>query len=214
MGGTLLLDVDGVLIRNKPLLKHVKDNCVKYVGSKMPGCKNPELLNHILYLSHGHTARGLQNTFQVDAGDFNKEVYDRKLITHLHEFIRGDEFQQDTKEIQSLIDEGWTVSLFTNSPAEWVYPVADAIGSNVNVICPTRDLARAYMKPEASAYSQFPKWRDYIFIDDSLKNLGTSRWLPNWKPVQFTEEPKDPKSWCPQVSSIWEVALFSRSTLE
>ena len=213
MAGTLLLDVDGVLIRNKELLNHVKDNCVRYVQAKMPECKNPEELNRVLYLAHGHTARGLTYTFGVPAYDFNEKVYDKKLIEHLYEVIYGNEFQSDAKEIFQLTREGWNVSLFTNAPHEWARPVAEAIGEPIGVVCPGRDLSKTWMKPEASAYADFPKYQKYVYIDDSLKNLGTTRWLSNWTPVHFTEDKKDPKLWCPQVQSVWEIALFSRSTV-
>lgn len=213
MGGTLLLDVDGVLIRNKALLNHVKDNCVRYVQTKMPECKNPKDLNRVLYLTHGHTARGLTYTFGVPTNDFNEKVYDKQLLSHLYDVIYGTEFQSEAKELTGLVDDGWNVTLFTNSPQEWARPVADAIGSSIGVVCPGRDLSRTWLKPEASAYTHFPKYQKYVYVDDSLKNLGTSRWLPNWTSVQFTENPKDPHMWCPQVQSIWEVCLFSRSTV-
>lgn len=211
MGGALLLDVDGVLIRNKPLLNHVKDNCVRYVASKMPECKNPEELNRVLYLAHGHTARGLTYTFGVQTNDFNEKVYDKQLMNHLYEVIYGTEFQHDAQEIFQLTREGWNVSLFTNAPYEWARPVAEAIGEPIGVVCPGRNLAHSPLKPEASAYTDFPKYQKYIYVDDSLKNLGTARYLPNWTPVHFTEGAKDPRMWCPQVQSVWEIALFSRS---
>ena len=55
---TLLLDIDGVVIRDKPLLDHVKNNCVAYVKEKLPKCKDPQETNRVLYLANGHTARG------------------------------------------------------------------------------------------------------------------------------------------------------------
>ena len=33
---SLLLDIDGVVVRDKLLLSHVKENCVNYVASKLP----------------------------------------------------------------------------------------------------------------------------------------------------------------------------------
>jgi hypothetical protein len=37
----LLLDVDGVLIRDRPLLDHVRYNVNAYVAKKLPNVKNP-----------------------------------------------------------------------------------------------------------------------------------------------------------------------------
>lgn len=208
---SLLLDVDGVLIRDKLLMEHVKDNCVSYVRSKLPECKDPRHVNHILYLAYGHTARGLAHSFQVDTSDFNAKVYDKRLIEHLSEVIYGNEFQQEAKEIHELTKNDWNVTLFTNSPAEWAVPVARAMSDIVNVWCPHSDVTTGPLKPEASAYIHFPKTHTHIFVDDSLKNLGTARWLPNWHPVHYNEGPKDPRMWCPQVSSIWDLCLYINS---
>ena len=208
---SLLLDVDGVLVRDKLLLSHVTDNCASYVRSKLPECKDPRQVNRVLYLSYGHTARGLANAFQVDTSDFNEKVYDKRLIEHLYETIYGTEFQRDAKEIHELTKNDWKVTLFTNSPIEWAGPVARAISDEVHVWCPGRDVNKSPLKPEASAFSHFPKHHTHLFVDDSLKNIGTSRWLPNWNPIYFNEGPKEDNLWCPQVSSIWELCMYVNS---
>ncbi len=203
---SLLLDIDGVLVRDKLLLAHVKDNCVAYVRAKLPECKNPAETNRVLYLSSGHTARGLREAFSIDTSDFNAKVYDKKLMDHLYSVISGTEFQQEVKDIHEFTERGWNVTLFTNSPPEWALPVAEAIGPLVGVRCPD-----GAFKPEAGAYKWFPSHHVNLFVDDSLKNLGTTRWLPNWHPIHFMEGPKDPKPWCPTVGSIWELCLMVNS---
>jgi hypothetical protein len=211
---TLLLDIDGVIIRDKPLLKHVSDNCVQYVATKLPHAKNPAESNRLLYLGNGHTARGLERTFKIDASDFNEKVYTKQLINHLYEVIYGNEFQQDAKEIHEIVKSGWNVTLFTNSPYEWAGPIASAIDTTgINIVCPSRDWSKAHFKPEAGAYINFPKDVSYVFVDDSLKNLGTSRWLPNWKSVYFCEDKhlNTNPEWCPTIGSIWELGLFVNS---
>lgn len=203
---SLLLDVDGVLIRDKLLLNHVKENCVAYVASKFPECKNPRETNRHLYLSHGHTARGLNMVFKMDTSDFNEKVYDKRLMDHLAEVIYGTEFQQEAKEIHELTQHDWKVTLFTNSPIEWAGPIARAIGDDIFVACPN-----PHMKPEIPAFTRFPRHHTHIYIDDSLKNLGTARYLPNWKSIYFNENEKESRLWCPQVGSIWEMLLFVNS---
>ena len=203
---SLLLDIDGVLVRDRLLMEHVKDNCVRYVASKLPECKNPNVVNSVMYLAHGHTARGLNKSFQIDTSDFNEKVYDKRLIEHLSEVIYGTEFQKDAKELHELTAKDWKVTLFTNSPIEWAGPVARAIGDNVYIDCTGSEF-----KPEASRYTQFPSHMQHIYVDDSLKNLGTSRWLPNWHSVYFNEGPKEDRLWCPQISSIWELLLYVNS---
>jgi FMN phosphatase YigB (HAD superfamily) len=203
---SLLLDVDGVLLRDKLLMEHVKDNCVRYVAAKLPECKNPGVVNSVMYLAHGHTARGLSKSYQMDTSDFNEKVYDKRLMDHLCEILYGTEFQQEAKEIHALTEKDWKVTLFTNSPIEWAGPVARAIGDNVLIDC-----AGSEFKPEASRYTQFPKHLTHIFVDDSLKNLGTAKFLPNWHPVYFNEGPKEERLWCPQVDSIWDIVLYVNS---
>jgi len=198
---SLLLDIDNVVVRDRLLLEHVKDNCVRYVAAKLPESKSPRDVNKLLYTKYGHTARGLQKAFQIDASDFNEKVYDKRLMDHLAEVIYGTEFQLEAKEIHDLTKREWKVTLFTNSPIEWAGRVARAIGDEVHVVCAESDATQGPLKPEAAMYTQFPKHLTNIFVDDSLKNLETARWLPNWHPVLFNQGLKVDKLWCPQVSS-------------
>jgi len=208
---SLLLDIDGVVVRDRLLMEHLKDNCVRYVAAKLPRCNNPRETNRVLYLGHGHTARGLSAAFQVDTSDFNEKVYDRPLMDHLAEVIYGTEFQQEAKEIHELTEKDWKVTLFTNSPVEWAVPIGRAISDNVFIDCVGHDVSKSFMKPEAIRYTQFPTHMTHIYVDDSLKNLGTARFLPNWHSVYFNEGPKEDRLWCPQISSIWELLLYINS---
>jgi FMN phosphatase YigB (HAD superfamily) len=205
---SLLLDIDGVICRDRLLLEHVKDNCVRYVAAKLPESKSPRDVNKLLYTKYGHTARGLQKAFQIDASDFNEKVYDKRLLEHLSEVLYSTEFQLEAKEIHELTKKDWKVTLFTNSPIEWAGPVARAISDEVFVVCGTAD---GHLKPEAEMYTRFQKHLTHIFVDDSLKNLSTARHLPNWHPVLFDQGAKEDRLWCPQVGSIWETCLFVNS---
>lgn len=208
---SLLLDIDGVLVRDRLLMEHVKDNCVRYVAAKLPHCKNPHETNRVLHLGYGHTARGLANAFHIDTKDFNEKVYDKRLMEHLAEVIYGTEFQQEAKEIHELTEKDWKVTLFTNSPVEWAVPIGRAISDNVYIDCAGYDLSKTHLKPETERYTQFPIHLTHIYVDDSLKNLGSARQLPNWHPVYFNEGPKEDRLWCPQISSIWELLMYVNS---
>jgi FMN phosphatase YigB (HAD superfamily) len=208
---SLLLDIDGVLVRDRLLMEHVKDNCVKYVAAKLPRCKNPRETNRMLYIGYGHTARGLATAFQVDTSDFNEKVYDLPLMNHLAEIIYGNEFQQEAKEIHELTEKDWKVTLFTNSPVEWAVPIGRAISDNLFIDCASHDVSTSLLKPDAARYTQFPKHVQHFYVEDSLKNLGTARWLPNWHSVYFNEGPKEDRLWCPQVGSMWELLLYINS---
>jgi FMN phosphatase YigB (HAD superfamily) len=208
---SLLLDIDGVIVRDRLLMEHVKDNCVKYVAAKLPRCKNPRETNRMLYIGYGHTARGLSTAFQVDTSDFNEKVYDLPLMNHLADVIYGTEFQQEAKEIHELTEKDWKVTLFTNSPVEWAVPIGRAISDNVFIDCAWHDISTSPLKPDAVRYTQFPKHVQHFYVEDSLKNLGTARWLPNWHSVYFNEGPKEDRLWCPQVGSMWELLMYINS---
>jgi FMN phosphatase YigB (HAD superfamily) len=208
---SLVLDIDGVLIRDRRLLDHVRHNCVRYVAKKLPECKDPAYTNKILFATAGHTARGLQNSFGIDTSDFNKEVYDVALRSRLWEVLSGTQFQAEAKQLHELTQNGWRVTLFTNAPIEWAGEVAHAISDEVYVVCPGSNVIDSPLKPEGRAYTDFAKHHAHIFVDDSLTNLTTARWLPNWQPVHFNPGLDAPVDWCPTVGSIWEVCLFANS---
>jgi len=200
---SLVLGVDGVIIRDKLLLNHVRSNCIEYVRTKLPESKNAIESNKIFMLAHGNTARGLQQ-LGIDISDFNKKVYNRRLLDHLTEVIYGSDFQNEANDIHRWSQTN-NVTLFTNSPIEWAAPIARAIGDNINISCSNSEYS--VIKTDPEAYSQFAPDNTYVFVDDSLKNLGAVRKLPNWRPVYFSDNPPDQHQWCMQVRSIWELGF-------
>jgi FMN phosphatase YigB (HAD superfamily) len=203
----LLLDVDGVILRDSLLFAHVKHNASRYVEKKLPDCKHPASVNATLYLAHGHTARGLKNAFGIDASDYNKFVYDKSLMAHLNEVLEKETFQRDAGVIHDLTQKGWEVTLFSNAPYEWVRPVSLAINDTIKIRCPGPDLTMAHLKPDPAFYKEFDDCLGYYYVDDSLKNLGTVRNWPNWRPILFSESERDPRLWCRHVRSIPELSL-------
>jgi len=204
----LLLDVDGVVVKDRLLMSHLKHNAIRYVKNKLPECKDPALLNRHLLLAHGHTGVGLSKQFGIDVNDFNTLVYDKSLMTHLAEVLESPDFQCDAEIINDLILSGWNVTLFSNSPFPWVHRTALAISDKLSIRCPGGDPAVAYFKPNVNFYKEFDTCKSYYYVDDSLKNLGAVRNMQNWKPIYFYEEIKEPNLWCPQISSIHELALL------
>jgi hypothetical protein len=201
MALNLLLDIDGVLVRDKKLFKHLDNNILRYVQQKVPACKNPLGLNKALYKTFGHTAVGLQRVFKVDASDFDQRVYDKDLMNHLWDVLSGSEFQQEAEIINEISKSGWDVTLFSNSPLMWSTPVRQAISFDINNF---KD--GLYLKPDVRAYtSSFSLRERYLFIDDTVANLRTAETLPNWKPIQFSSEPS--KEFI-TIGSVWEIGLM------
>jgi FMN phosphatase YigB (HAD superfamily) len=204
---SLVLDIDGVLIRDPLLLEHVRYNVVQYVRAKLPHAKQPDRVNRLLYTHYGHTARGLQQAFHVDTRDFNEKVYTPRLNDHLWEVLSGAQFQEEAEIIHEISRNGWEVTLFSNAPLQWSLPVMQAIGHNVQV---RHD--HLHLKPHISAYTTgFSNTKHHLYIDDSLDNLRAVVDLKNWSPVHFNDEKINPKPEFPTVGSVWEIGLMCAS---
>lgn len=184
---SLVLDIDGTILRDGHLNAHVRRNCEGYVKLKLPESKRPAYTNRVLYQIYGHTAHGLAETFKIDTSDFNDKVYDTHLMAHLWEVLESREFQADARIIHDLSQNDWRVTLFTNSPIIWAGNVARAINDDVRIVCPSG--TKGPFKPATEAYTLFEKNVDHVFVDDSLDNLKTTQWLPNWRPIWFGGEP-------------------------
>lgn len=201
---SLLLDIDGVILRDKELAKHVRANCVRYVRNKLPMCKDPARMNSALFKAYGHTARGLKQVLDIDSVDFNKEVYDKQLINHLWNVLSGSEFQKDASEIHSWTKDGWNVQLFSNCPLDWSLPVSQAISDEISVAY------GPHLKPDYEAYMQFDSKIKHTYVDDSLRNLDAVAGRALWRPVHFS--PKGQVSNYTTVGSIHFLGLFLRET--
>jgi len=202
MSKTLLLDVDGVLVRDSLLFSHLKDNAVNYVRTKVPHSKNPRALNALLYKKYGHTSIGLSRALGIDASDFDRCVYDRRLIDHLWSVISGTEFQKEAEILHEIASRGdWKVSLFSNAPPVWTTPVSQAISDCIGVS------DHEYFKPQGLAYTHFSPRDMYLFVDDKVENLRPVKDLVNWRPVHFCEESRNSPAEFITVGSIWEIQL-------
>jgi FMN phosphatase YigB (HAD superfamily) len=206
MNNMLLLDVDGVIIRDKLLLEHVKYNAVQYVRTKLPDAKDPSKVNRLLYKRYGHTARGLKSAFEIDTKDFNEFVYDKSLLSHLDHVLMSNQFKDDAEIIRELSTK-WETRLFSNAPLDWTLPIADRLGVSVS-----HD--GLFVKPDPRAFSKFPREVRKYFVDDCMANLTTAGYMQGWVPIHFDENVTkgpgfDPRF--PTVSSIWELQLFMNS---
>ena len=179
----LLLDVDGVLIRDQVLLDHVKNNVVRYVNKKLPGMKRHEKINNLLYKAYGHTGIGIEREFGIDTSDFNDYVYNRYLLAHLHDYITHDEsFKKDAFIIKRMCDHGKSITFFSNAPRVWTDPIREAIDLRIGN-------GDGYLKPNMESYISFG-CDPITFVDDKMCNLVPTAFLPNWTPVHFTSKPE------------------------
>lgn len=196
---SLILDIDGVIIRDKNLLDHVKNNCVNYVKLKLPGARDPVKVNHLLMKDFGHTGIGLRKSFNVNADDFNEHVYTPELIHHLHEVIKSSDFNETASIINEIAERRWQVQLFTNAPEIWAKPIADAMSDEISYTC----AKITHPKPNSVAYTGFSTVKTHVFIDDRVENLKAAKNFPNWYPVHFTDDPTP--TWYPTVKSFKDI---------
>jgi phosphoserine phosphatase len=205
MTKSLVLDVDGVLVRDPLLLEHVRYNAVQYVRAKLPDAKQPDRVNRILYKQYGHTAIGLEKAFRINASDFNSFVYNKKLTTHLWEYLTSTEYQQDARVISEILDNGWDVTLFSNSPLEWTVPVLQATDRRLKIH------TTGFLKPDVRAYTGLSARTRHLFVDDKRDNLRPVVGFRNWTPVHFREgimKDNETRPEFPTVSSVWELGLI------
>lgn len=206
MTRTILLDIDGVIVRDPLLLEHVRNNVICYVKTKLPGCKDPSRVNSILYKMYGHTGLGLNKAFQIDTSDFNKKVYTPKLINHLLDSFKSSEFIEDSKILREMAEKTKIV-LFSNAPLEWSSRVRDEISHRMSI---SYD---GHMKPDINAYVNFNHKNKYVFVDDKIDNLKPIQSFSHWKPVHFSEEETTDSGFL-RIGTMWELDFFINSLNE
>jgi hypothetical protein len=175
----VLLDVDGVLIRDPKIMERTRDNIARYVGFKVPRAKDPAKLRDYLYRTYGHTGRGLVKTLGVPTPDFDVQLYDKTMMEQLAEYLTTDTFQEDAQVVRDLLNQGHYVSLFSNAPGMWTWPIACAIDLRL-------DTAKfAGYKPQPVAYTHLRNGNPVVFVDDVRKNLLPIEHHPQWIPVHY-----------------------------
>jgi FMN phosphatase YigB (HAD superfamily) len=196
----VLFDVDGVIIRNKPLLRKIGKNCTQFINLVNRHKIYPhelEKYNKKLYTEHGHTLKGwlvdnpgfakqINGDFTLQV--FNRYVYNEEVLFDLETYLSSNEFKPIYEEITNSVSICNTnkvlIGLFSNAPELWCNIIADRINIPIeNVYSCDHELRKPNMlfKPQLDTYnkiSQDIQTRDYkiqelLFIDDSLQNLTT-----------------------------------------
>lgn len=205
MGRLLLLDVDGVVVRDPLLMQHLTCNIREYIRAKLPEAPEPAKVARLLYNRYGHTGRGLTSAFGIDSSDFNEKVYDASIMEHLACVLASKEFQEDADSIREISRSGWDVRFFSNAPEKWTQPIAKAISDSVDW-----RQEQLWWKPDPRAYTHYSIDDQKFFVDDSIKNLWTANYMWNWRCIHFSpNKQKDSKFLT--IGSLWELGLLTRS---
>jgi FMN phosphatase YigB (HAD superfamily) len=138
----VVFDLDGVILRNKRLLKGVGNKCTRFVQmySKYPmDIYAANQKNAKLYMTYGHSLKGIlaeNNIIDEDhiarvVKDFNDVVYNYETLNDLHEFLYSHEFEDTTRIFGDICDtcskRNVPIHILSNSPFEWCDPVVDRL---------------------------------------------------------------------------------------
>jgi FMN phosphatase YigB (HAD superfamily) len=213
----VLFDIDGVIVRNKPLLHKVGKNCTQFINlinRDQMYLSELEKYNEQLYNIYGHSLKGwlMENSdskkyinsnylYQL----FNRYVYDGTILCELEKYLKSDEFKSIYYEMTDTISicnsYNISIGLFSNAPYEWCNIVANKINIPLtNVYSSDHELLHKNMlyKPDINAFNNIQhdmcnknkNIHELIFIDDSLKNITAINNYRIWKPIYFNPENK------------------------
>lgn len=186
----ILLGANGVTVRDRLLLAHVKNNMEEYVRLRVPEIKDPRAFTASLDRHWGHVKLGLCDMYPLeDFSDFDKKVYNRSLLDHLSTYVKSDEFYHDTrKPVQEFInDDEHIVTIFSNAPLAWTAPLAWAIDPRCDVYIPSN---AGFHLPDPRAYEAATSdlYGPHIIVDDKLINLLPTVHDRNFIAYHFTDK--------------------------
>lgn len=204
----LLLDVDGVLVRNKALTNSVKRRSIQHVAKSLKvSTKEAVEINKLLYSNYGHTAIGLEQMYGLKNAMqfFNDSVYDRSLLDAMAHIVHNKKGSDESIRMKIVLwrcfQHKVPVFLFSNAPHAWC---SQLLNSNMisNEILPDEyilsgdhPLLSGRLKPTKGLYDAALTFvrmavrndtAELVFVDDSLVNLLPIMNKPgDWIPVRF-----------------------------
>jgi FMN phosphatase YigB (HAD superfamily) len=196
MNKAILLDFDGVILKQCAAHDHVQRRCQMYTQKKIKDA-SPELSNH-LYKTYGHTVLGINavKKSRVAAKDeFDTFVYSNIDVSWFRD-LKTRDHQKHLKQVMKLINKCVAVDvpiyIFSNAPVSWC-------DSAMLAMDPSGDLLRymtqidngMLLKPEADIYnkvSSLLKVDKICFVDDNLINFTNIMNNNMWKKVWYCED--------------------------
>lgn len=204
MKKALLLDVDGVVLRNAATSNMVKHRVIEYVRYKTAApLTKAAAINKRAYTIYGHTLLGLRALYpsmSPTLADFNDYVYTDDLVeaaskTCTYETGAFDEANQIRFLMSYCKGLGVPVYLYSNAPKKWLEMVCDMYDLDMNADnMLASDNEKVFqgdevLKPQLRSYARVQKHlldihgKDirFLFVDDSIDNVEVphkkgSRW--------------------------------------
>lgn len=197
MQKTLLLDIDGVLFRNKAAAQHIKHKAIRYVQKVIPRdltYNEASKFNNYLYTYFGHTNRGLKHFInnKYTYKEFNDYIYNNDSMILLKHFIDKDTMLDRVKDNLDkfrYIFPDIDIYIYTNAPLQWSYPICQKINSQYFTEDKILDLGE-FVKPDREAYEIVEEriQGKIYFVDDQLINHIPIMHKTNWTSILWGED--------------------------
>lgn len=191
----LLLDFDGVIIKNKKILQYQYQRSAKFVQKHLHvPITTADDINRKYYPKYGHTVIMLKDHFNIPVTleEYNEFVFPKTQIYRLDSLVDKQTFEHGNDFIKHFKSMDYHTSIFTNAHINWVTTFADIFDLPIaehNVIWPQ---SLELLKPMPKAYDnvshQFKEADRIIFVDDSPKNIAYPSTLHNWDTYHFKQE--------------------------
>lgn len=192
----LLLDFDGVVIKNNQIIQYQYQRSAKFVQKHLHvPISTADNLNRKYFPKYGHTVIMLNEHFKIPVTleDYNEFVFPKKQIYRLDSLIDKQTFEYGNDFAQHFKSTNYQTYIFTNAHINWVTTFADIfdlpIGEH-NVIWPK---SLELLKPLPKSYDiiseEFKEADRIVFVDDSQKNIEYPSHKHNWQTYHF--QPND-----------------------
>jgi FMN phosphatase YigB (HAD superfamily) len=187
---TLLLDFDGVVLRNPKIAEYQYRKSAaflqKYTNLSYNRCLE---INNKYYPQYGHTVIFINKIFtkKTTLEEYNDFVFNTNAIKKLDNLIDFDTYEHANK-FKDLISLNNTY-IFTNAHINWIEYFSyklDLFIPYSKIIYPT-DISM--LKPFPQVYENLDQKIDnnIVFVDDSIKNLEYPMRLPKWDVCLFKD---------------------------
>jgi FMN phosphatase YigB (HAD superfamily) len=201
MKKVVLVDFDGVVLRNKIASQYVTSRIKTYVERKLKTNNKTiiDMFSDKIYRDHGHTEYGMaKHGYKTSLAEFNYHVYDSYDAKMQYNQIQmtKDEVGEWYKFKEVCDARGADVLIFSNAPTNWIRNFIPDEDKKTLVLSEHLESFRHLsddniLKPSKtirSIVTNFVKEKDYteaFFIDDNLNNLSMVASNPYYTRVWF-----------------------------
>lgn len=203
----LLLDFDGVIMRNPRVNRYVATTCTRFLARRADlSFHQAAKINQEKYPIYGHTSQILVRDFKIPCSitSFNEGVY-AELIDY--GLIKRMITPEDRAYVRTLYDMLFYMHtpvfsqdrtlIFTNAMDTWCKEILPMLGMPSNafghILASNTHTDVKLLKPEVTAYTEadrqtqqvIPHMQRVVFIDDQLHNVNPTILPVHWKGIHY-----------------------------